>query len=183
MNITRIFFSWFPFAVTVTFAAGLVYATVQQNFRSSANDPQIQVAEDLSAQLAQGGNPQPLNFAPKIDMAKSLATYVIVFDDQSAPIAGTVTLNGKIPVPPKGVFDFARKNGEDRLTWQPQPDVRNAIILRHFSGAASGFVLAGRSIREVEKREQWLSIMTLIAWIVMLLGTLVAVLMRKLMIQ
>ena len=45
-------------AVIITGLSGLIYATVQQNIRQSADDPQIQMAEDTAAQLANGQQAQ-----------------------------------------------------------------------------------------------------------------------------
>jgi len=63
-----------------------------------------------------------------------------------------VRLNGRVPVPPPGVFAATRNVPEQRLTWQPTPGVRSAIVIRHYGGSSPGFVLAGRSLREVEQR-------------------------------
>lgn len=76
-----------------------------------------------------------------------------LFLEGGGPIAGSGTLDGKLPTLPPGVFDFTRQNGQDGITWQPQPDVRSAIVVVHYNGLQSGFVLAGRSLREVEIRE------------------------------
>jgi hypothetical protein len=59
-------------------------------------------------------------------------------------------LDGKTPLPPLGVLDSVRRSGEDRITWQPAPGVRQAIVVTRFQ---HGFVLAGRSLRLVEQRE------------------------------
>ena len=44
----RVFLKWLPLGVAVTLVCALIYATVQQNYRQSANDPQIQMAEDAA---------------------------------------------------------------------------------------------------------------------------------------
>ena len=40
-----------PVAVLATLTCGLIYAEVQQDQRSGANDPQVQLAEDAAARL------------------------------------------------------------------------------------------------------------------------------------
>ena len=40
---------WLPMALVVTALCGVVYAAVFRNIRQSANDPQIQMAEDAAA--------------------------------------------------------------------------------------------------------------------------------------
>lgn len=142
---------WLPLAVALVVMAGLIYTAVQQDLRQSANDPQIQMAEDTARSLEQG---QP--FRPptpsRVDMATSLAPWTIVYDENGRPVASTAVLDGSVPTPPAGVFAYARQHGEDRLTWQPRPGVRSATVMVHFGGADPGFVLAGRSLRELERR-------------------------------
>ena len=161
-------------AAIVTGLSGLLYAAVQQDLRQSANDPQIQMAEDTAAKLADGQQVQNVVPSEKVDIANSLAPYIIVFDATGKPIASSVQLNGQTPTIPSGVFDYVRQNGEDRITWQPQSGVRSAIVVTQFKGPNSGFVLAGRSLREVEIREDDIMHLILLGWIAILLVTLLA---------
>ena len=161
-------------AAIVTGLSGLLYAAVQQDLRQSANDPQIQMAEDTAAKLADGQQVQNVVPAEKVDIANSLAPYIIVFDATGKPIASSVQLNGQTPTIPSGVFDYVRQNGEDRITWQPQSGVRSAIVVTQFKGPNPGFVLAGRSLREVEIREDDIMHLILLGWIAILLVTLLA---------
>lgn len=161
-------------AAIVTGLSGLLYASVQQDLRQSANDPQIQMAEDTAAKLADGQQVQNVVPAEKVDIANSLAPYIIVFDATGKPIASSVQLNGQTPTIPSGVFDYVRQNGEDRITWQPQSGVRSAIVVTQFKGPNSGFVLAGRSLREVEIREDDIMHLILLGWIAILIVTLLA---------
>jgi hypothetical protein len=149
----RIFRYWLPIAIVVSALAGLLYVAVQQAIRSAANDPQIQLAEDAATTLNNGGTIQSVVPARKVDIATSLARYIIVFDASGTPVASSAQLNGQTPTIPSGVFDSVRHNGEDKITWQPQPGVRSAIVVVQFHGPTGGFVLAGRSLREVEQRE------------------------------
>lgn len=48
-----------------------------------------------------------------------------------------------------GVLDYMRQHGEERVTWQPEKGVRMATVVVRYD---KGFVLAGRSMREVEIR-------------------------------
>ena len=129
-----------------------MYAAVQQVYRSSANDPQIEMAEEAAARLEAGASPEMVVAGEPVDMAQSLAPYLIVFNDGGTPVAASVRIDRRVPVPPAGVFTAARNVPEQRLTWQPRPGVRSAIVIRHFAGANPGFALAGRSLREVEQR-------------------------------
>jgi len=111
----------------------------------------------------------------KIDIAKSLAPYIIIFDATGKPIASSAQLNGQTPTIPSGVFDSVRQSGEVRITWQPQSNVRSAIVVTEFRGSNSGFVLAGRSLREAEKRIDGIGQIVLVGWGGILVVTFLAI--------
>lgn len=165
---------WLPIAILATGLAWLPYVVGQQVLRQSANDPQIQMAQDIAAKLENGQQIQQVMPSEKVDIAKSLAPYIIVFDANGKPVASSALLNGQTPTIPAGVFDDVRQTGEDRITWQPQPDVRSAIVVTQFRGPTPGFVLVGRSLREVEQRESGIMLLSLLAWATLLLTTLLA---------
>ena len=180
-NVKAILQHWLLVVIVVTGLIGLLYAAVQQNIRQGANDPQIQMAEDTAAKLENGQSVQNVVPSEKVDIATSLAPYLIIFDANGSPIASSAQLDGQTPTIPSGVFDSVRQNGEDRITWQPQTGVRSAIVVTQFNGSTSGFVVAGRSLREVEKREDGLLQILVAGWVVMMLVTFVAtaILFRK----
>ena len=163
---------WLPIAAAITALSGLVYVVAQQTYRQSANDPQIQLAEDAAAQLEAGAQPQTLLGSDKVDMARSLAPFLIIYDDTGTTVASSVQLNGQTPPLPPGVFTDTRKSGEDRITWQPQEGVRSATIMTHFAGPRPGFVLSGRSLRETEKRVDLLAPLVGLGWLATLAGSL-----------
>lgn len=171
----KILFLWLFVAILLTGLAWLPYALVQQDLRQSANDPQIQMAEDGAASLDAGQSPQQITTSAKVDIARSLAPYIVVFDNAGNPIASSATLNGQIPTIPGGIFDEVRKNGEDRITWQPQSGVRSAIVVTQFKGGNGGFIMAGRSLREVELREENIQLITLLGWLVLLVISLLGI--------
>lgn len=146
-NIFRI---WLPFAIVIAAFSSLAYVTVQQSQRQDANDPQIQVAENAAAALNNGGTVDSVVPPTQIEMSKSLAPFIVVFDTNGNPVASSGVLTGQMPDYPKGALDSAKVSGENRVTWQPAADVRIASVVVPFNG---GFVVAGRNIREVEKRE------------------------------
>jgi hypothetical protein len=149
----RLLKSWLPLAVAISVLSLAMYAAVQQALRSGANDPQVQMAEDAAAALAGGASPASLIPAGRVDLASSLAPYLIIFDANGSPLASNALLHDQIPVPPAGVLDYTRQHGEDRITWQPEPGVRSATVILPVNSSQAGFVLAGRSLREVERRE------------------------------
>jgi hypothetical protein len=160
-------------------AAVILFAhvVVQQNYRQTANDPQIQLAEDAAASLDRGSRPDSVLNSSEVDVAKSLAPFIIVFDKDHKVVAANAKLSGQVPVPPAGTFDAAKGLGpdnENRFTWQPRPHVRlAAVIVRH----DGGYVLAARSLREVETREAQLTYMTLLALALLLAGSATAALL------
>ncbi len=163
---------WLLVAVVIIGFYFSMYAVVQQVLRQGADDPQIQMAEDTAAKLAAGQSVQSVVPNEKVDIATSIAPYMIIFDANGTDIASSAQLNGQTPSIPSGVFDSVRKNGEDRITWQPQDGVRSAVIVTQFKGISTGFVLVGRSLREVEKREDDLLQLLNVGWIGMLIITL-----------
>ncbi len=161
-------------AIVMTGLFGLMYAVIQQDIRQSANDPQIQMAEDAAVKLANGQPVQTIIPVEKINIATSLAPYLIIFDVTGKPIASSALLNDRTPSIPSGVFGEVSLIGEARFTWQPQPGVRSAVVVTQFKGSHPGFVLAGRSLREIEKREDAFLQIVIVGWIGMLFVTSVA---------
>jgi hypothetical protein len=166
---------WLPLAVVITAMSGLVYLAVQQALRQGANDPQIQMAEDAAAALARGGTMESVLPTTEVDLEQSIAPFIMVFDETGTPLASSGQLHGQMPTIPAGVFDWVRQHGEDRITWQPEPGVRQAIVVVGYTGSPSGFVLAGRSLREVERREDQALLEAVAAGIATLLASLVVV--------
>lgn len=154
----------------------------QQVLRTGADDPQIQMATDLAARLDRGpgvadGLLQAALPPTAVDMSRSLSPFLIVYDDGGTPLGSNAQLNGRTPAPPRGVFDYVRQHGEERVTWQPAHGLRIAAVVERINGPQPGFVLAGRSLREVEARADHVRDLAGLTWIGMLaliaIGTLV----------
>jgi hypothetical protein len=145
-----------------TFVAGTAVVISQQVLRLSANDPQIQLAEDAAQRLNSGEDAASVIPDRKVDMAASLAPFVIVYDDRGRPVTSSGSLDGLTPTPPRGVFDFVRSNAEEQLTWQPRPGVRIASVVVRTS---KGFVVAGRNMREVEIRKDKITDLAIAGWL------------------
>ncbi len=149
--------------ITVIFL--VTYATVQQTYRSVANDPQIQIARDINSKLEQG-KPVDNFFIDTIEMTSSLSVFNVLYDPEGKPVRSSGYLQKKMPEIPPGVFEFARKNGEHAVTWQPQPGVRMAMVIVRSSAFPVGFVASGRSLQEVEIREYNLITIIFFGWII-----------------
>ena len=174
-SLTRpaLIFNALVLAGIATGVALALYAIPQHVLRSGVNDPQIQLAGDVASRLEQGAAPaDAVSTAQPIDMARSLAPFVIVYDDQGHPVASQGILNGSTPTPPPGVFENVRQRGEERLSWQPirgsAHGVRIATVIQRVNGAHPGFVLAGRNMREVEARIADVQTMAALTWLGML---------------
>ena len=167
---------WFMPMIAVTAMSFLVYFISQQVLRQSANDPQIQIAEDIVAALSSGKQAADFNISDKINIAKSLAPYSIIYDVNGKPLASTGELNGEIPKLPQGVFESAKSMGENRISWQPQQDVRSALVIVPYPG---GYVAAGRSLREVEIRESNMLKLTGVFWGIAMVVMAILFLFRK----
>jgi hypothetical protein len=166
---------WLPLAAVTTLLCGLVYLAIQQSLRWGANDPQIQMAEDAAAALAAGGTSESVLPAGRVEISNSLAPFMVLYSDTGQPLASSGLLHGAAPLLPPSIFDYTRQNSEDRVSWQPEAGVRVAAVVVAYGGAQPGFVLAGRSLREVEKRESQAEQITGIVWLVTLVVSLVLV--------
>ena len=149
----------------------LAYGVTQQTLRHLADDPQRQIAQDDAAALMAGSSPVAIVPSSTIDLRGSLAPFVIIFDQSGNPIVSSGKLDGATPAPPKGVFADAAQWGEDRVTWEPQSGVRIAtIIVPYSSSAGSGYVLAGRSLNEIDEYENQAFSIAAAAWLCTVIG-------------
>ena len=177
----RIFFEiikkWLPLAIATAGLCALVYLTVQQSLRMGANDPQIQMAEDAASSLNAGASVETVVPSTKVEIADSLASFVIVFDNSGKVLASSATLHGVVPAYPAGVLDYVRQKGQDRVTWQPEAGVRLATVAVPYN---NGFVMAGRSLTEIEKRESQVESLSGLAMLGIWAATLIVIALGEL---
>ncbi len=151
---------------------GTVMIAVQQSYRTNANDPQVEVTGQVAEVMNQN---VPLDAivsdADQIEMDKSLSLFVMIFDKDKKLAGSSAVIDGQPPTPPDGTFEVAKKEGENRFTWEPKKGVRVAAVLK--SVGDKGYVLAGRSLKEIEMREQDLYVLILIGWIISILLALI----------
>jgi hypothetical protein len=176
-TIAASFVYWIPLATLAVLVAGMVYLTVQQSYRSSANDPQLQMATDAANALDAGADPQSLVPADKIDIATSLAPYLAIYDSSARLVASSATQHGQPLDVPSGVFASAKASSPNVVSWQTTTGERSAIVVMPSS---EGYALAGRSLRPTEEREDQLLQQVAAACIVTLVGTYLAVLAMRL---
>ena len=128
------------------------------------------MAEDAAAALGRGASaPAIVSSGAQIDVAESNSPFIIVMNAKGTILQSSGVLGTLPPVLPRGVINYMQTHAEDRITWEPAQGVRIAAVIVRFSGRALGFVLAGRSLREVEKREDALFWGFFDAWILSLI--------------
>jgi hypothetical protein len=183
---TRALALWLPILVATTGAFLAGYWAVQQNYRISANDPQIQIAEDTAALLNNGAAPTSAVPGARIDLRASLASWVAIYTASGTPLVSTGVLENAPPQFPAGVFktstwhkyaelgiSFPLDSGQNRFSWQPAPDLRQAVVI--VQAKNGDFVASGRNMREVEAREAVLTEGIALAWALTELGTLICI--------
>jgi hypothetical protein len=171
--------AWLAMATVWSLAAALVVGIEHQVLRLEANDPQVQLAEDLASRLTGGADPKSALPPASVDIAHSLAPFLAIYDAAGAPVASTGMLDGAPPKLPGGVLVFARREGGHRLSWQPRKGVRQALVIVLVRGGQGGFAVAGRSLREVEQRKLQVLHLALLLWAGGLLACLLAALLVR----
>jgi hypothetical protein len=165
---------WLPLAALAIVLIGTSFVLVQQALRQDANDPQVQLARDGAAIMAIGGSPIYLQPAT-VNLAQSLAPFIQMYDDAGGVQFSSGILDGKPPVVLLGVLENARAKGENRVTWQPAPGVRIAAVVVRVPGNVGGYVLAGRSLAEVEARIANIQKLAEVTLLLVLVGLLAVV--------
>ena len=140
---------WLSAAAILVIIFSTIYTVVQQAQRSDANYPQIQLAEDTAAALNGGARPASL-VNGRVNLADSLAPFVVIYTRSSQVVAGSGYLEDHIPCPPLGVLKAAQGKDYSAVTWQPRPGVRLAAVT---VSANNYYVVSGRSLKQVETNE------------------------------
>jgi hypothetical protein len=171
MHLRRAVALFLPCAVLATILCGLIYAVAQQDLRTGANDPQEQLASDAAARLDSGTAPSAVIGSATVDVASSLAPFVVVYGPTGNLLATDGMFDGKPPTLPIGVLLSATSTGRDAVTWQPRVGVRVATVTIPWSG---GTVTSGRSLRLVEQRESAVASIVAVAWVITIIALAIA---------
>ncbi len=156
---------WLVAAVVSTVLFGTIYAVTQQLDRLSVNDAPLRLASQVAAELREGQQ-KTLNAQPHVDLSRSLAAFVVVEDAQGVPSAGSGFLKGSLVSLPTGVLSTAAKNGQDDVTWQPEPSLRFATVTLK---VGDQFVSAGQSLAPSESRDGTVQLLVGSGWLVAML--------------
>lgn len=166
-KVTRYFKFFIPLCFAITAVFGMMYLTVQQNYRMSANDPQIAIAYDSATMLEEKNR---IVLPDNIDLRKSISPFIILYDKTGKIIRSSATLDGQIPLLPSGIFTTVDRAGESRFTWEPKNGVRIATVIIKVPPSA-GYILVGRSLKEIEIREDNLLLAVASGWLATTLVT------------
>jgi hypothetical protein len=153
---------WLLLVALVTILAGAVETGGQQKLRHGADHPQVEMVRQAVQRLNSGTLPAAVVGTGRVDLVTSPDPWITVTDSRGLPLASSGDLFGLPPIPPSGVFDYVQAHGQDRITWQPAEGVRHAIVVDRYQG---GFVLAGRTLSEVERNEDTLLSRVILGWL------------------
>lgn len=169
--ISRVFLHALPALVGITLLAGVAYVNDQQAWRLMANEPQEWMTQNAANAAALG---TPLASTTPIAIERDEAPYVILYDAKRNAVSGTGHLHDVLPQLPNGVFDVAQSAGVNRVTWQPEAGVREALVILPIKGGtlAGGFAVSGRSLAYTEWQESQLTTRWLIGWLAACIGVL-----------
>jgi hypothetical protein len=154
-------------SVLLTVVCLVIYGAVQNDERSSANDPQVQIATQGASLLDRGARPGRITRGALVDLARSQAVHVTVFRRDGRVLASNARLGGTVPVPPAGVLTAAVRSGMNKVTWEPQAGVRVAAVIVPWH---RGTILVGRSLAATEERESSLQQIVICGWLLGLLA-------------
>ena len=169
------FFRWLPLAGLATAMCLLIYLAFQQSGRQVANDPQIQIARGAAYALAAGHSIDSVVPAAIVELTHDPNPFISVLDDRGEILASSARLHGQPRAIPAGVLDQVRRDGEEHVTWQPEPGVRMATVVVRTGGPKAGFVAVGRSLDDTEYRAEQFRNLVGVGWGLTLVGLLVLV--------
>jgi sensor histidine kinase regulating citrate/malate metabolism len=162
---------WLLITISITITAIMVYGVGQQILRQSADDPQIQIAEDTAKALERG---QTISIPPsaKNDVSKSLTSFIVVYDASKKFVTSSITVNNNNPVLPISMLEQVDKKGETKVTWEPAKGIKAAVVIVKHGGQAPGYVAIGRSLREIDKRINDMGNLIVLIWLISIIAIL-----------
>jgi len=173
-KVSQVFLNWLPFGFVITMMCGLVFLVSQFQIRSEVRVQLTPIVEEITQALEKGVPPEALGINIPVDMANTHSSYFILYAPDRRILAGNVLLEGQTPIPPRGVFEYAKYYGSDIVTWQPMRGVRQAIdmVYYHPNGSSPMYILVGHPLRETEQRICTLFYLIELAWAMTMIGSL-----------
>jgi hypothetical protein len=155
---------WVTGVLLITVAACLAWLSYGLSLRNGADRQPLRLAAAAAGQLASGSPPGSV-LPAAIDMASAPAPFIIVFDSQHRVLASSGHLNGRTPGLPAGVLAWVTAHGQDRITWQPRPGLREAAVIEPYRGLRPGFVLAAQSLQDISSQQRSLTWSVAYMWL------------------
>ena len=135
-----------------------IYIVMQQAIRQEANFASLQLAEQARQDIKNGQGINQL-IGQNTTEINSLSTtpFIIALDSNLNIVASSATLDGKMPSIPKGVITATKTqtsttDGANKITWQPETGVRQAIVAITTKDLVSSnnkiaYIVTGQSLR------------------------------------
>lgn len=161
------FFYALTLGLILTVLGGTATLTLQQMLRREANQPQAEMANFYASEIATGAAPDESIPPGYVDLERNLEPFVVFYNEQGKPEASTGYIDQSIPILPPGVVDYIRSHGSDTFTWEPRTAVRIAVVAQRVTGSHAGIVLAGRSLRLVQRDESILYRIAFFGWLIL----------------
>jgi hypothetical protein len=155
---------WAAGAALITIAAFLAWLSYGLSLRNGGDRQPLRLAAEAAGQLTSGSPPARV-LPPAVDMASSPAPFVIVYDAQHHILASSGHLGSRTPRLPAGVLTWVAAHGQDRITWQPEPGLREAAVIKPYRGPHPGFVLAAQSLQRISAQQRTLTWSIAVIWL------------------
>lgn len=165
---------WLALVGSATLVLGAAYAMVQQSARLSANDAPLAAVRSAKEKLEDGKTPKEVIPTEETDLRSDSGVFLIVTDDSEKVLASSAVLDDEAALPTRGVFDQGDQKGLYSFTWEPKKGVRHATqVLKYDSDNGSGFVVAGQSLTQIEKRAGTYNLIAVLTWLAVVVWTTV----------
>jgi hypothetical protein len=175
--------AWIPSALILTLVFFFGGMAISQVYRTSADDPQVQYVEEIGNYLStKDSDPKNVTGDQKIDPAKSLSPFVIIFNNDRKTVTSSADFEGGTPIPASSkfskinksyLFGLLKNEGQVRFSWGLNSKVRVAAVLSSYQveGKDAGYILVGRSLKEVDGRILYSIVTLAIGWLISCLVT------------
>lgn len=158
--------AWLAIIGVATLAIGAAYTMAQQATRLSADDLPLTTSQVAKQELQQGSDTKDVVPTLKTNLRDDTSVFMIITDRTQHILASSALLDGKTPLPPKGVFDDAASRGFDQFTWEPAAGVRAATrVITYGQSSNEGFIITGQSLKPYENRINTFGFIALAAWL------------------
>jgi hypothetical protein len=158
--------AWLAIVGVATLVLGAAYTMAQQATRLSADDLPLTTAQVAKQELQGGSDAKDIVPTLKTNLRDNTSVFMIITDSTQHILASSALLDGKTPLPPKGVFDFTASHGTDHFTWEPTDGVRAATRVTTYGQAPNnGFIITGQSLAPFEDRIDTFGWIALAGWL------------------